>query len=173
MSLLKGTGVAPYLYEFLETPFGQILLYFYIEGPILDHGDEAVANLLCRVHELKPPPKLLILSGLPNDIKNHGLDILKKLRSTHKDKLLDLCPNVTILDITPVLIHTDVVAGNLIFGPEGLSLINWQCPALGDPVVDVAMFLSPGMHMIFGTGNFTAFEREAFARIKSVLMCKI
>ena len=57
-----------------------------------------------------------------------------------------------------------MVAGNLIFGPEGLRLIDWQCPALGDPVVDVAMFLSPGMHMIYGTGNFTAFEREAFLR---------
>jgi thiamine kinase-like enzyme len=164
LSLLKGTGVAPDLYEFLETPFGQILLYYYIEGPIWEQGAESVANLLCRVHELKPPPKLRILSGLSNDIKNHGLDILKKLTSTHKDKLLGLCPNVTISDITPVLIHTDVVAGNLIFGPEGLRLIDWQCPALGDPVVDVAMFISPGMHMIYGTGNLKAFEREAFLR---------
>ena len=66
-----------------------------------------MANLLCRVHKLKPPPKLRILSGQSSDIKNHGLDILKKLTSIHKDKLLGLCPNVTISDITPVLIHTD------------------------------------------------------------------
>ena len=107
LSLLKGTGIAPDLYEFLETPSGQILLYFYIEGPFWEQGAETVANLLCRVHELKSPPKLRILSGLSSDIKNHGLDILKKLTSTHKDKLLGICPNVTISDITPVLIHTD------------------------------------------------------------------
>ena len=121
-----------------------------------------MANLLCRVHELKSPRKLRILSWLSNDIKNNGLDILKKLRSTHKNKFLNLCPNITISDIIPSLIHTDVVVGNLIFGPEGLLLIDWQCPALGDPIVGAAIFLSLGMHMIYGTGNLTAFEREAF-----------
>ena len=31
-------------------------------------------------------------------------------------------------DIEPVLLHTDVVPGNLILGDEGLRLIDWQCP---------------------------------------------
>lgn len=57
-----------------------------------------------------------------------------------------------------------MVAGNLIFGPGGLRLIDWQCPTLDDPVVNVAMFSSLGMHIIYGTENLTAFECEAFLR---------
>ena len=53
-------------------PSFTILLY---RRAYLGKGAETVANLLCRVHELKSPPKLRILLGLSNDIKNYGLDI--------------------------------------------------------------------------------------------------
>ena len=43
--------------------------------------------------------------------------------------------------------------GNLILGEKGLRLIDWQCPAIGDPIVDIMMFLSPGMHEIYGSGK--------------------
>ena len=36
-----------------------------------------------------------------------------------------------------------------------LRLIDWQCPAIGDPIVDIMMFLSPGMHEIYGSGKLS------------------
>jgi hypothetical protein len=46
------------------------------------------------------------------------------------------------------LIHTDIGAGNLIGAGEGLRLIDWQCPAAGDLVEDVASFLSPAFQIL-------------------------
>ena len=59
-------------------------------------------------------------------------------------------------------LNTDVVVGNLICANDGLRLIDWQCPALGDPVVDITMFLSPGMHLIYGSKKFNMSDYESF-----------
>ena len=63
----------------------------------------------------------------------------------------------------PVLLHTDVVPGNLILGDEGLRIIDWQCPAIGDPIVDIMMFLSPAMHEIYGSGKLSTKDHESFS----------
>ena len=60
------------------------------------------------------------------------------------------------------MLHTDVVPGNLILGDKGLRLIDWQCPAIGDPIVDIMMFLSPGMHKIYGSGKLFMKDHETF-----------
>jgi thiamine kinase-like enzyme len=99
---------------------------------------------------------------LPSDIKQTGLEIINKLNSYHKNKLIKICPDVSISDIEPVLLHTDVVPGNLILGDNGLRLIDWQCPAIGDPIVDIMMFLSPGMHEIYGSGKLSMKDYETF-----------
>jgi thiamine kinase len=54
------------------------------------------------------------------------------------------------------------VPGNLILGDKGLQLIDWQCPAIGDPIVDIMMFLSPGMHKIYGSGKLSMKDHEGF-----------
>ena len=99
---------------------------------------------------------------MPDDIKNHGLDILNNVSGLHKNTLLETCPEVSISEIDPVLLHTDVVVGNLIQGGAGLRLIDWQCPALGDPIIDVVMFLSPGMHNVYGSKKLSLHDREVF-----------
>ena len=48
----------------------------------------------------------------------------------------------------PCLIHGDTVPNNFIQSVDALVLIDWQCPALGDPVLDLAIFLSPAMQQI-------------------------
>ena len=52
--------------------------------------------------------------------------------------------------------------GNLILGDKGLRLIDWQCPAIGDPIVDIVMFLSPGMHEIYGSGKLSMKDHQTF-----------
>jgi thiamine kinase-like enzyme len=121
-----------------------------------------VSELLTRIHKHKYPKDLRVLSALPSNIKETGLEIINKLNNYHKNELIKLCPDVSISDIDPVLLHTDVVPGNLILGEKGLRLIDWQCPAIGDPIVDIMMFLSPGMHQIYGSGKLSMKEHEAF-----------
>jgi thiamine kinase len=159
---LNGSDIAPKPYKFLKTPFGEVLLYNYIKGHTWSHDVGIVAELLTRIRKHKRPKGLRILSSLPSDIKQTGLEIINKLNSYHKNRLNMTCPDVSISDIEPVLLHTDVVPGNLILGNEGLRLIDWQCPAIGDPIVDVMMFLSPGMHEIYGSEKFSMKDHETF-----------
>ncbi|MDB4125240.1 phosphotransferase [Amylibacter sp.] len=160
--LLNGSGIAPNPYKYLKTPFGEVLLYNYIKGQTWSHDVGAVSELLTRIHKHQHPKGLRILSALPSDIKQTGLEIINKLNNYHKNKLINICPYVSISDIEPVLLHTDVVPGNLILGEKGLRLIDWQCPAIGDPIVDIVMFLSPGMHKIYGSGKFSIKDHEDF-----------
>ena len=159
---LEGSNIAPKPYKFLKTPFGEVLLYNFISGETWSHDVEAVSELLTRIRNHKCPKGLRTLSTLPSDIKQTGFEIISKLNSYHKNKLINICPDVSISDIDPVLLHTDVVPGNLILGDEGLRLIDWQCPAIGDPIVDILMFLSPGMHQIYGPGKLSMKDHHAF-----------
>jgi thiamine kinase len=160
--LLNGSGIAPNPYKYLKTPFGEVLLYDYIKGKTWSRDVDSVSELLTRIRKHKYPKGLRILSNLPSDIKQTGFEIINKLNNYHKNKLIKICPDVSIPDIEPVLLHTDVVPGNLIIGDEGLRLIDWQCPAIGDPIVDITMFLSPGMHEIYGSGKLSMKDYEVF-----------
>jgi thiamine kinase len=162
LRLLAGSGIAPKPYKYLKTPLGDVLLYNYIKGQTWSYDVHSVSELLTRVRKHKYPKGLRILSNLPSDIKQTGIEIINKLTSYHKNKLIKICPEVLISDIEPVLLHTDVVPGNLISGVEGLRLIDWQCPAIGDPIVDIMMFLSPGMHEIYGSGKLSMKDHEDF-----------
>ena len=160
--LLDGSDIAPKPYKFLKTPFGEVLLYIFIKGETWSNDVSTVSGLLTRIHKHKYPKDLRILSNLPSEIKQSGFEIINRLNGYHKNELMNICPDVSISDIEPVLLHTDVVPGNLILGNEGLRLIDWQCPAIGDPILDIMMFLSPGMHEIYGSGKLSMKDHEAF-----------
>jgi thiamine kinase len=159
---LDGSDIAPKPFKYLKTPFGEVLMYHYIEGETWSHDVDTVLELLTRIRKNKCPKGLRTLSNLPSDIKQTGFEIINKLNRYHKNKLNMTCPDVSISDVEPVLLHTDVVPGNLILGEEGLRLIDWQCPAIGDPIVDIMMFLSPGMHEIYGSGKLSMKDHEVF-----------
>jgi thiamine kinase len=159
---LDGSGLAPKPYKYLKTPFGEVLLYNYIEGQTWSHDVDSVSELISRIRKHKYPKGFRILSNSPSEIKQTGLKIINTLNTYHKNKLIMICPDVSASDIEPVLLHTDVVPGNLILGNEGLRLIDWQCPAIGDPIVDIMMFLSPSMHEIYGSGKLSMKDHETF-----------
>ncbi|NUB44906.1 aminoglycoside phosphotransferase family protein [Fertoebacter nigrum] len=64
--------------------------------------------------------------------------------------------------VRPCLIHGDVVAGNVIAGPQGVMLIDWQCPAEGDAAEDLAAFLSPAMQMLYRGRVLDSGQQAAF-----------
>ena len=159
---LDGSDLAPKPYGYLKTPFGEVLIYNYIVGKTWSHDVGTVSELLNQIRKHKYPCGLRVLSNIPSDIKQTGLAIINKLNRYHKNKLNKICPDVSISDIEPVLLHTDVVPGNPILGDGTLRLIDWQCPAIGDPIVDIMMFLSPGMHKVYGLEKLSMTDHETF-----------
>lgn len=61
----------------------------------------------------------------------------------------------------PSLLHGDLVPGNILCTAKGFCLIDWQCPGLGDPVDDLALFLSPAMQWLYRGKAFDVVERRA------------
>ena len=49
-----------------------------------------------------------------------------------------------------VLLHGDPVPSNVVTTPQGITFIDWQCPALGPPEEDLFLALSPGMAHVYG-----------------------
>jgi thiamine kinase-like enzyme len=64
--------------------------------------------------------------------------------------------------IVPSLVHTDCGPGNLVRSRHGLVLIDWQCPGEGDPVEDLACFLSPAMMILYTAAPHKPAARSAF-----------
>ena len=47
------------------------------------------------------------------------------------------------------MIHADPVPANIIVSEGKAKLIDWQCPAFGDPAEDLCHFLSPAMQWLY------------------------
>jgi len=60
------------------------------------------------------------------------------------------------------LIHTDAGAQNIIVGPEGLRIIDWQCPAAGDAAEDAYSFVSDAFQILNQHSPLSDGERIAF-----------
>lgn len=59
-------------------------------------------------------------------------------------------------------LHGDPIPSNMVHGMDGMRLIDWQCPAIGDPAYDLALFLAPSMSAGYGREPLNADERRAF-----------
>jgi len=170
---LAGTGIGPEvtadLPTLVTTPFGRCLLYPFVPGrPWCARRDDptAVARLLSRLHA-QPLPDRAPFRRLPTsgaDIVAMAAPMLAALPSRVAERLRRAQPPAN--DVGPsrrvVLLHGDPVPSNIVVGPDGPRFIDWQCPALGDPAYDAALFLSPAMQTIYGTGPLPTAARAAF-----------
>lgn len=146
-------GLAPRLIAHLEGAFGAALIYEFQPGPSGFHDLAGLATALHRVHRTAPPTGLRRLPGGSDAILAQTQDLMARLSKSYPaltGALRDLrsAPNVAAVD--PVFIHSDPVAANVVQGAKGPILIDWQCPALGDPAEDLAMVLSPSMQSAYG-----------------------
>lgn len=167
---LRGLGIAPDLVDFFRTGEGDpTLVYAFWPGTPWREDVAPVADLLRRLHAIPAddPQGFRVLPTNPGAILAQGDDLLGRagddglsvrLRSLRPAP--DDGPDLELRS----LVHTDVGAGNLISGPEGIRLIDWQCPGIGDPAEDVWAFLSPGFHVLFDHTPLTPHEREAFVK---------
>jgi hypothetical protein len=132
--------------------------YRFTEGVPWRSDPAPVARLLHRLHAAPSPGFRSIPSG--------SGAILAQTRGILRDCKGGIGPAPTDPGIPPTvqprLLHGDAVPGNIIDGPGGLTLIDWQCPASGDPAEDLATFLSPAMQWLYRGKVLSDGERSAF-----------
>ena len=170
LAVLGPLEIAPRLIDFLDDPdHGLILIYSFHPGEVwpgsIPEADasslSSVAGLLRRQHQLKVDG-FREVPVTPPDILAQGEQFLTD--PARSQELGRLRPVVVDCPLLPSrsLLHTDVGPGNLITGPQGLRLIDWQCPALGDPAEDLCAFLSPAFQILYGRPLLSPAQREIF-----------
>ncbi|MBD3676957.1 MAG: phosphotransferase [Rhodobacteraceae bacterium] len=147
---LAGTGLAPRLHA-LDEEGGACLLYNFLPGDGAATPPEEVARLLRRLHDMPPPNGLRQLASGADAILETGDRALKDCPPDTAARLISLRPApVDVSEGPSVFLHGDPVPANVVGGADGPALIDWQCPALGDPCEDLAIFLSPAMQVLYG-----------------------
>jgi len=165
MTVLSGLGLAPepvgYLPRAGERP--AVLVYRFHEGRPWQSDTTKVARLLKRQHGLAPNG-FRLLATEPGAILAQGDWLIRhleddayvaRLRANRPAPLRLAAPRLAF-------VHTDAGPGNLIEGPQGLRLIDWQCPGLGDPVEDLFSFLAPCFQILFQHSPLSDAERGDF-----------
>ncbi|MBY6066442.1 aminoglycoside phosphotransferase family protein [Leisingera aquaemixtae] len=163
LAALSGTGMVPPLVQTGAFEGRNWLSYAHVNGSPWQEDTAHVARLLGRLHDVSPPP------GLPQGINGSSaletqtLGILKNCKDP--DQLAALRPLGRVPPLPqPVLIHGDPVPGNLLAHDGTLTLIDWQCPQIGDPAEDLSLFLSPAMQLMYRGAPLTKAEEDSFLR---------
>lgn len=140
-------GLAP---ELVDRTDGS-LTYRFVPGTTWRRGVSEVAVLLHAVHTGSVPGGLRVLPLSAAQARDHGDVMLAALPSAAAEQLVDVRPAVVSAQAAPrrSLVHTDCGPGNIVRSRRGLVLIDWQCPGVGDPVEDLACFLSPAMMILY------------------------
>ena len=173
LRFLQDRQCAPAPIAFIaDSPAGSLLVYEYVNGGHWNGDLEATATLLARVHCI--PIDALAMSAfrkLPTDAPDlikHAEEMLQRHDSALSDSLRQLRPKVSMQNSSPirkgVLVHTDCGPGNMVSSPDGLHLIDWQCPGIGDGLQDVLTFVSPAMQVLYGYPVLTVAQEQQFFR---------
>ena len=153
-----------------QTADGDFLVYRHVEGEPWQDGAECVARTLRALHAMDDPPVMPLAPDGSAALVAQTLGMLATIKDPRGDDLRALQPG---RPVPPSglrrLLHGDPVPGNLICpagaGRQGPVLIDWQCPVLGDPVLDLAMFLSPAMQQIARGKPLSMAETQRFLTV--------
>lgn len=161
LSALSGTGMVPSLVQSGVFEGQSWLAYTHVNGSPWRSDPGHVARLLGRLHDLSPPPRLPLGINGSTQIEAQTCQILSNCLQT--DSVVDLRPLGQVPPLAqPVLIHGDPVPGNFLVHDGTLTLIDWQCPQIGDPAEDLALFLSPAMQFLYRGEPLSSEELDAF-----------
>ncbi len=154
--------IAPEPVTLIDTDLGKVLIYRYIAGTQWRSRASEVAHLLARLHAQPSRfPRRHLGSGSAALICQ--TQNILRLSQTPDPGFPRPADGAIIAPVAiAVPIHNDVVASNIIVTQSGLRLIDWQCPALGDPCEDLASFLSPAMQYLYGQGPLGTSACAAF-----------
>ena len=150
LSAFAEKGLAPRLSAADTFEDQNWVLYDHAPGRPWRSDPAPVARTLRKLHEQAAQIEAPLSCNGSRDLAAHGTRILSLLPPSERSALNALCPETHVDPIqSRRLIHGDPVAGNLLIHKGHALLIDWQCPALGDPCEDLAVFLSPAMQRLY------------------------
>jgi hypothetical protein len=154
---LCGTGLAPRLLGGERACGVRFLVYEHVraEGPA---DPESAARALRGLHGLPPPRGLRRLPPLRDMLAELVRD-LGEVPAPIRAAMGACGPEGPV-----TFLHGDPTPGNALAAPGGCVLVDWQCPAIGDPSWDLAILLSPAMRHLDGLPPLDAGEERAVLR---------
>lgn len=165
LAALAGSGLAPALRARGETALGPSLIYGHVAGRVWrpEDGVAPVARALAGLHRFTAPANLPSARGDADALRDHGRDILEMVGAPGRALAGDQ-PELprSVPPVEHVFLHGDCTAGNALVADSGVTFIDWQCPAKGDPTIDLAVFLSPAMQAVSGNRPLSASEELTF-----------
>ena len=140
------------------------LTYRFVPGTMWRSGVADVAALLSAIHSGPAPRGLRRLRASAEAARAHGDEMVASVPAATAATLLAVRPTVAsaVVPRRLSLVHTDCGPGNLVRSRAGLVLIDWQCPGVGDPVEDLACFISPAMMILYQQRPHVARTIERF-----------
>ncbi|MEQ1873614.1 MAG: aminoglycoside phosphotransferase family protein [Ilumatobacteraceae bacterium] len=160
LASLGPRGLAPQLVRYEPGA----VTYRFVPGTMWRSGVADVASLLRAIHTGPAPRGLRHLCASAEQARAHGDEMVAAVSNKATAGLRAVRP--TIASSAAVsrrsLVHTDCGPGNLVRSRRGLVLIDWQCPGLGDPVEDIACFVSPAMMILYQQRPHSARVVEQF-----------
>ncbi|NOD99290.1 phosphotransferase [Ruegeria sp. HKCCD6228] len=163
LKALGTTGFVPRLRATGQYKEARWVFYDHAPGAPWRQDSAQVGALLRKLHTLPIAVQAPAGCNGSADLRAHGKIILQGCTSNGRDKLADLQPSNSVAPTQQTcLIHGDPVAGNILVATGGLTLIDWQCPALGDPCEDLALFLSPAMQQLYRGSPLSKKEEDQF-----------
>jgi thiamine kinase-like enzyme len=148
---LKDTRLASAFRGCVETDFGACIVYEYVEGHVPRHTSTQTMTALSRLHSYGVAQGFRYVSSNPSDIQAQGMSFIADDQSNRAVLLRANAPEIPNLGgKIACFLHGDPTPANSVITSDGLTFVDWQCPAIGDPVHDLAIALSPAMHVVDG-----------------------
>jgi aminoglycoside phosphotransferase (APT) family kinase protein len=160
LTALAGTALAPDPLAAGRTGGRRWLVYRWVEPGGAAPDPAEVGEGLRRLHWQALPGWLPAMTRAGAEAQAAAM--LRALPVGEATRLAALRPLPGPREAAAVLLHGDPVPGNILRrAAGGLCLIDWQCPAAGDPAYDIALYLSPAMQRVHGG---RALSRDEVAR---------
>lgn len=161
LAAMSGTGMVPHVVDYGDFEGRGWLAYDHITGTPWTKDAAHVAQLLGRLHDQPAWPGLQAGRNGSADLTAQAEGILSRCREGAA--LAALAPSGQVPPLPRrQVIHGDPVPGNLLAHDGTLTLIDWQCPQLGDPSEDLNLFLSPAMQYLYRGAVLSRAEEDDF-----------
>lgn len=159
---LEGSGVTPRPVHSGNWDGCRYIVYEFQNGHAWEQGVSQPAGVLRRIHGVSAQNDYRLAPDGSAALVAQTNGILNVLDASARDRLLLLRPDgVVAPSMRRSLLHGDPVPANFIIGDASV-LVDWQCPAIGDPVEDLCMFLSPAMQLAYRGAPLEADEIQDF-----------